>query len=421
LFARFSLLFLPLLVSFYRCHFRFLFFANVSMNIMNGVSSPPKEITESLQTTQIQSKPTVLIVDDTAANIEMLGAMLRVKDIQMLASMSGSQALTIAEAKMPDVILLDIQMPEMDGYEVCKKLKEHPTTKDIPVIFLTAKNETADIVKGFDLGAVDYITKPFRPQELFARLRTHIQLTTLQKQTLAQNRELLALNKLKNEFLGIAVHDLKNPLSGIIGLAEFLRQNDTDTATTHQCLDTIISQSHRMFGIIKNLLSVNALERGSFTVNLQPMNLAALITPIVESYSIKAEQKSLSLVMDVEPTIYALADELAITQALDNLISNALKFSPLGKTIIVRTRSTPDNTRVLIDVQDEGPGISPEDQQQLFKTFTKLSARPTAGESSTGLGLSIVKRMVEAMDGKVFCTSELGKGATFTIELPAAL
>lgn len=391
------------------------------MNIMNGVSSPPKEITESLQTTQIQSKPTVLIVDDTAANIEMLGAMLRVKDIQMLASMSGSQALTIAEAKMPDVILLDIQMPEMDGYEVCKKLKEHPTTKDIPVIFLTAKNETADIVKGFDLGAVDYITKPFRPQELFARLRTHIQLTTLQKQTLAQNRELLALNKLKNEFLGIAVHDLKNPLSGIIGLAEFLRQNDTDTATTHQCLDTIISQSHRMFGIIKNLLSVNALERGSFTVNLQPMNLAALITPIVESYSIKAEQKSLSLVMDVEPTIYALADELAITQALDNLISNALKFSPLGKTIIVRTRSTPDNTRVLIDVQDEGPGISPEDQQQLFKTFTKLSARPTAGESSTGLGLSIVKRMVEAMDGKVFCTSELGKGATFTIELPAAL
>lgn len=391
------------------------------MNIMNGVSSPPKEITESLQTTQIQSKPTVLIVDDTAANIEMLGAMLRVKDIQVLASMSGSQALTIAEAKMPDVILLDIQMPEMDGYEVCKKLKEHPTTKDIPVIFLTAKNETADIVKGFDLGAVDYITKPFRPQELFARLRTHIQLTTLQKQTLAQNRELLALNKLKNEFLGIAVHDLKNPLSGIIGLAEFLRQNDTDTATTHQCLDTIISQSHRMFGIIKNLLSVNALERGSFTVNLQPMNLAALITPIVESYSIKAEQKSLSLVMDVEPTIYALADELAITQALDNLISNALKFSPLGKTIIVRTRSTPDNTRVLIDVQDEGPGISPEDQQQLFKTFTKLSARPTAGESSTGLGLSIVKRMVEAMDGKVFCTSELGKGATFTIELPAAL
>jgi signal transduction histidine kinase len=367
-----------------------------------------------------EQKPTVLIVDDTAANIEMLGAMLRVKDVQVVAAMSGPQALTIAEAKMPDVMLLDIQMPDMDGYEVCQKMKENPTTRDIPIIFLTAKNETSDIVKGFELGAVDYITKPFRPQELFARLRTHIQLTALQKQTLAQNQELLTLSKQKDEFLGVAVHDLKNPLSGITGLAEYLRDSpETDRDTVNQCLDTIITQSNRMFAIIKNLLNVNALERGELSLNIKPQNLPALAQSTTESYGIKAEGKNLTLTTVLEENCDVMADEISTIQILDNLISNAIKFSPEGKTITVSVRRL-SSDRVMLAVQDEGPGLTEEDKTKLFTSFAKLSARPTAGEHSTGLGLSIVKRLTEEMQGVVRVESVHGHGATFVVELPAA-
>lgn len=373
----------------------------------------------SMMPSSVEHKPTVLIVDDTAANIEMLGAMLRVKNIQVVATMSGAQALTIAEAKMPDVMLLDIQMPEMDGYQVCEAMKKNPLTRDIPIIFLTAKNETADIVKGFELGAVDYITKPFRPQELFARLKTHIQLKQLQHQTLKQNKELLELNKQKNEFLGVAVHDLKNPLSGISGLAEFLRNTEgLDPETTNQCLDTIISQSTRMFSIIKNLLNVNALERGELQLNLVPLNISALVQSIVESYSLKAEGKNISIVAELQDSYFVTADEVASIQVLDNLISNALKFSPEGKHIIITVEPTP--TTVRVSVKDQGPGLTEEDKGKLFQSFTKLSAQPTAGESSTGLGLSIVKRLVEEMHGTVTCESEFGSGATFIVELPNA-
>jgi signal transduction histidine kinase len=368
----------------------------------------------------VDFKPTVLIVDDTAANIEMLGAMLRVKDIQVVAAINGPQALTIAEAKMPDVILLDIQMPDMDGYAVCQKMKSNPVTQDIPIIFLTAKNETADIVKGFELGAVDYITKPFRPQELFARLRTHLQLTALQKQTLAQNQELVTLNKLKDEFLGVAVHDLKNPLSGITGLAEYLRDNEEiDREMAKHCLDTIITQSTKMFAIIKNLLNVNAIERGALSLHITRQNLPALAQSTTESYGIKAEGKNLTLHTVLEENCDVLADEISTIQILDNLISNAIKFSPEGKTITVAVRKTPHGM-VALNVQDEGPGLTDEDKTKLFTTFAKLSAQPTAGEHSTGLGLSIVKRLAEVMNATVRVESTYSKGATFIVEFPAA-
>ncbi len=376
---------------------------------------------QTLEVSTEHEMPTVLIVDDTAANIEMLGAMLRVKSIQVIATMSGKQALTIAEAKNPDVILLDIQMPEMDGYQVCQELKKNPATMDIPVIFLTAKNETADIVKGFELGAVDYITKPFRPPELFARLKTHVQLRNLQAQTLLQNAELQELNKIKNEFLGVAVHDLKNPLSGISGLAEFMRTTpDLDRETSDQCLDTIIGQSNKMFSIIKNLLNVNALERGELRLEIQPINLSFITQATAESYGLKAEGKSLTLSVELDEGGIALGDEISIIQILDNLVSNAIKFSPQGKSIALRVQREIANKTIRIEVQDEGPGISAEDQKNLFKTFTKLSARPTGGESSTGLGLSIVKRMAEAMHGRVWCESVIGHGATFIVQLPLA-
>lgn len=374
------------------------------------------DVNESLSQSSV---PTVLVVDDTAANLEMLGAMLRVKNIQILASLTGKQALTIAEAKKPDIILLDIQMPEMDGYEVCTALKANPITRDIPVIFLTAKSETTDIIKGFDLGAVDYITKPFKPPELFARLQTHFELKMLQDRMVEQNRQLVELNKLKNEFLGVAVHDLKNPLAGISGIAEFLRTSpEIDRDTTDQCLDTIIAQSNKMFAIIKNLLNINALERGKIQLTIQVLNISALVQATVESYGLRAEGKSLTITIYSDDSVFALADEIATIQILDNLVSNAIKFSPQGKRIDITIFEEPETRMARVEVKDEGPGISDVEQKQLFQSFSKLSAQPTAGESSTGLGLSIVKRMVEEMNGKVWCESSPGHGATFIVRMP---
>jgi signal transduction histidine kinase len=366
----------------------------------------------------------VLVVDDISKNLQVVGSMLRNAGYHVMPATSGAQALERAQAQLPDLILLDLMMPEMDGLEVCRRLKADPTTRAIPVIFLTASNEMEHLVNGFSAGAVDYVTKPFNAPELLARVRTHLELQYA--------RALLRdMNEEKNEFMGMAAHDLRNPLSAVQGFSEIimeelqvLRQGpapdpEASYREIEQCGQRIGLATARMMEMVQNLLDANRIERGEMKLNLEPTDLGVLVSSVLEHQRPRASAKQQAVHFEpVATPVQVLVDRLVMVQVVENLVSNAIKYSPLAKSIWVRLSQA--NTALRLEVRDEGPGLSVEDQKKLFGKFARLTAKPTGGEHSTGLGLSIVKRVVEAMNGRVWCESQLGCGATFLVEVPIA-
>jgi len=362
----------------------------------------------------------ILLVDDVQQNIQVVGTMLREVGYLVMPATSGAAAIQRVQKKLPDLILLDFMMPEIDGLEVCRRLKADPSTQSIPVIFLTASNEMNHLVQALQAGAVDYVTKPFNPPELLARVRTHLELKHSRDIIVRYSSELRRLNEEKNEFMGIAAHDLRNPLGAIRGFSELILEDGQMTrADLEDCACRIRDTSTRMAEMVQNLLDANRIERGEMKLKLAPTELVAVVSSVVESLRPRAAAKQQMVALESEAVpIHALVDPGIVVQVLENLVSNAVKYSPPGKNTFVRLRR--DAGAVRIEVRDEGPGLSSEDQKRLFGKFARLSAKPTGGEHATGLGLSIVKRMVEAMNGKVWCESELGQGATFIVTVPEA-
>jgi two-component system, sensor histidine kinase and response regulator len=364
----------------------------------------------------------ILVVDDVQQNIQVVGTMLREAGYSIMPATNGAAALQRVQKKLPDLILLDLMMPEMDGLEVCRRLKADPPTRSIPIIFLTASNEMSHLVQGLEAGAVDYVTKPFNPPELLARVRTHLELKHARERLREMNDE-------KNEFMGIAAHDLRNPLGAITGYAEIILEEgeallasspEASARSAHEvndCARRIHDTSKRMAEMVQNLLDANRIERGEMKLNLAPTDLAPVLSAVIETQRAPATSKQQTIYLESEASsVVVLVDPSLAVQVLENLASNAVKYSPPGTDIFVRLKKHATSARV--EVQDQGPGLSAEDQKKLFGKFARLSAKPTGGEHSTGLGLSIVKKMVEAMNGKVWCESELGRGATFIVEFP---
>jgi signal transduction histidine kinase len=231
------------------------------------------------------------------------------------------------------------------------------------------------------------------------------------------NAELTRLNREKSEFLGIAAHDLKNPLGVIIGTAEMLRLCRDKAEQSERMIGNIIGAGERMLHLVKNLLDANAIEEGRFAWKLERCDLLALAQQCVVNNLPSAARKEIGLQLEAGAACWSKADQSAALQILDNLVSNAVKYSPRKTT--VRLRTVMEGERASVTIRDEGPGIGEEDLKRMFGKFTRLSARPTGGESSNGLGLSIVKRLAEAMGGSVRCESRFGEGAAFILELPA--
>jgi signal transduction histidine kinase len=365
--------------------------------------------------------PLVLAVDDILQNLQVLGAILMDEGYEVSIAQSGIEALEALEHDTPDLILLDVMMPNMTGFEVCEKIKQNPTLAAIPIIFLTAKSEIEDIVRGFKLGGVDYITKPFNKDELLVRINTHLNLKFARDLIIKQNTRLEQLNLEKNEFLGIAAHDLKNPLTAIKGLSEVLADPNSGL-DKDEILDfskMILHSSEFMFQIIIDLLDINAIEEGKINFNIEEIDAFELLKLVSNKFRMRAEDKRIKLnLIPNNDTLHAFADPGRCQQILDNLVSNAIKFSPFDRNIWIAASKTVDEKYIKIEVKDEGPGISEDDMKKLFGKFTRLSARPTNNENSTGLGLSIVKRLVEEMRGRIYCESKLGEGAKFVLELP---
>ena len=305
-------------------------------------------------------------------------------------------------------------MPGMGGCEVCEQLKKNPDWKDIPVIFLSAADDKDLIVRALDSGGVDYITKPFNRAELVSRVRTQLALKS------ARDR-LKQLAEDKDELLGILAHDLKNYLGGMNMSAELMsRQIEKfKDERLSQLSENMIRSSASALAFVKEFLANSEADHG-FALKPDTANLMRIATTAIEQYQEAASRKKIKIQADFPAGAAVVqADVSALGQVLDNLISNALKFSPSGKQIFVSVRLAGKHAECLI--RDEGPGFTAEDKTKMFRRYGRLSAHPTGGEPSTGLGLSIVHKLVRAMDGELLCESNPGQGATFIIRLPRSV
>lgn len=356
----------------------------------------------------------VLIVDDLERNLQVLGEILSQQRYEVLFASSGESALERVEACKPDLILLDIMMPGLSGIEVCQRLKLNPATQDIPIIFVTAAHETSLVVKGLSEGAVDYVTKPFHAPELLARVSTHVAL----KQARDETRRVIME---KNDLMAAVAHDLKNPLGSIRIAARSLLEG---LAGDPKCemAEVIADSTDELLELINERLTRNARESELARLNLGTVNLGEVLASVVQQNRPAAHAKGIELNLALSPgdELLAEADYHAVAQIFDNLVSNAIKFSPakLSVEILIGDAGLAGLRRIM--VRDHGPGCSEADRKYLFKPYHRLSARPTGGESSTGLGLSIAENLARKMSGRMGCDDTPGGGATFWVDLPVA-
>jgi len=353
----------------------------------------------------------ILVVDDQPANIQIVGAVLGKLGHEIIPASDGPTALKRVALRRPDLILLDLLMPGMGGCDVCQQLKANADSRDIPVIFLSAADDKDFIVRALDSGGVDYIPKPFNQAELVSRVRTQLALKHAHDQL-----KLLAQDK--DELLGILAHDLNNYLVGIKMSAELMYNQLQRTANERlaKLSENTLRSSASALIFLKDFLANSATDHG-FTLKPGTADLGEVATAAVEQYQEAARQKGMTILTEIPAeAILVRADGRALDQVLDNLLSNALKFSEPGKRIFISVRGL--SQRVECIIRDEGPGFTDEDKGRMFRRYGRLSARPTGGEASTGLGLSIVRKLVLAMGGELICESSPGQGATFTMRLP---
>ena len=353
----------------------------------------------------------ILVVDDQPANVQIVGAVLGNLGHEIIPASDGATALKRVALRPPDLILLDLLMPGMGGCEVCLQLKGNPEWKDIPVVFLSAADDKDLIVQALETGGVDYITKPFNHAELISRVRTQLGLK-------AARDRLKQLAEDKDELLGILAHDLTNYLVGINLSAELMGRQirGLNNERLAQLSDNTVRSSALALTFVKEFLANSATDHG-FTLKPTAVNLSDRAAAVVGHHQEAARRKKITIKTDFPAgAVSALADPSALDQVLDNLISNAIKFSPSGKQLFVSVRTAGKHAEWV--VRDEGPGFTAEDKARMFRRYGRLSARPTGGEPSTGLGLSIVRKLVLGMGGELLCESEAGEGATFIVRLP---
>ncbi len=351
---------------------------------------------------------TILVVDDTPTNLQLLVKFLADAGYRILVAEDGETALEQTAHNKPDVILLDITMPGIDGYETCQRLKRSPETQEIPVIFMTARSQISDKLKGFEVGGVDYIIKPFEKEEVTARV--HTQLTIVR-----QKRELQQMLEQRHRFMCMAAHDLRNPLTVLSCWSE-LGIIASDPIEMKGIFQKMKDAAGHMASIIEDFLELSILhaqQAGKMAI----FDLQTVVEQVADQQTFSAKAKGISLVMQIPPgPLLALGNRSQTHQILTNYLSNALKYSPIGTRTAITMAATGKSWRV--QIQDQGPGIPPHERGGLFCEFARISSKPTGGERSTGLGLSIVKALAEAQGGRVGAEFPSDGGSVFWVEIP---
>jgi signal transduction histidine kinase len=366
-----------------------------------------KETTEKILR---KKNPIILIVDDVPRNIQVLGTLLKKTDCELAVATSGQQALdTVARIK-PDLILLDIMMPGMDGFEVCRKLKASIETNNIPVIFLSAKNETADMIKGYELGAVDYITKPVTGIELLTRVKTHLDFKEAKEKL---KEEMVARDK----FFSIISHDLHSSFGIILSFVQLLANNRNNLSDQEigEFLGDIESTTKNSLELLENLLEWARTQSGGIRFNPVKLNLGKLVQEILKSAGDIAGNKKIQITSTVNSQSI-VADRNMLLLIIRNLVSNAIKFTPVGGQISIFSDMV--DSSIKISVADNGVGIDQNKIEQLFRIDHKVSTPGTQNELGNGLGLILCQEFIQQHGGEIGIDSSPEKGTTVWFTLP---
>jgi len=372
-------------------------------------------------------KSTILVVDDQSKNISILGKILQEQGYNLAFALSGKEALALVENNTPDLILLDLLMPEMDGLKVCEILKSNPKFKEIPVIFLTASHEEQHLISAFETGAADYVTKPFQKTELLARVKHHLKLKCQTIQLKIRETELIEalahekeISEFKNRIISVASHEFRSPMTVILGFTQLLLKHYPvfSQDKIFKYLSSIETSAKKITTMIDDLLTLSHIDAGQININPTRINIPEFCQKFVSEI-----QDSIAHDHDVELQILRnfqhltkaiILDKKLLEYTLYNLISNAVKFSD-KKTLIILGISY-NNNYLIFKVSDQGMGVPLEEQKHLFDLFYRASnAKDIQG---TGLGLNIIQRYIDLQGGKIEVESEENIGTTFTVFLP---
>lgn len=358
-------------------------------------------------------KPIILIVDDVPRNIQVLGTLLAKFDCELAIAMNGKQALDTVDKIKPDLILLDVMMPIMDGHETIRHLKSNDKTKDIPVIFLSAKTETEDIITGFELGAVDYVTKPFIGKELVARVKTHLSLKRTQD---ILNDEIAS----KNKFFSIISHDLRGAFGIIMSFVEIIQSNRDILSQEEidELFTDIGSTSKNTLELLENLVRWARSQSGSIKYKPENIKIQELFEEISESHKNIAQAKQIQIEVLSSANADAFGDKNMINVVLRNLVSNAIKYTKINGKISLLCENYNDELK--ISVSDTGVGIAPEIIDKLFTIETKVSTQGTENEQGNGLGLVLCREFVKRNKGDIGIKSKPGEGTQIWFTIPKA-
>jgi signal transduction histidine kinase len=357
----------------------------------------------------------ILIVDDTPENIDILREALK-QEYTIKAATSGSKALEIARSAPVDLILLDVMMPVMDGYELCRALKADEATHGIPVIFVTSMHEVADEMKGFAVGAVDYITKPISAPLVQVRVATHLQLQRQKLQLQKSYDQLRKLEEQRDNLVQMIVHDMRTPLTAISGFLQLIEMKGGEglPGNLRRYLNKAAASVGNLVEMVSSVLDVSRMEAGEMKLAMADCDLKSIAKDALSRVESLKGVRELTLDGPAEPVI-VVADAEIIHRVFQNLLGNALKFTPDGARIHVAICNKEGKAHV--SVHDTGPGIARENQERVFDKFWNVEAQKNGHNYSTGLGLTFCKMAVEAHGGKIGLDSEPGRGSTFWFEL----
>ena len=366
----------------------------------------------------------ILLVDDTPDNLRLLSTMLTEQGYEVRSVINGAMALMGVQAEPPDLILLDINMPQMNGYEVCQQLKSGDRTREIPVIFISALEDVLDKVKAFAVGGVDYITKPFHVEEVLARIENQLTICRLQKQLKSQNAqlqqqmlELQELNSLKEEFLHAVSHDLRTPIMGTLLVLKNLQSKSGETVPiSRSILERMIHSSDRQLNLLNSLLEAHSNEMRGILLCCEPVQLNPMIqdlTADLEPLFTKNQVKLINLIPLDLPCVNG--DSLQIRRVFENLLTNALNHNPPGLTLTLR--AIVEEEMIYCTVEDNGVGIERSHCDLLFERYVRGSRTRSIG---VGLGLYLCRQIITAHGGQIGVNSTPGTGTTFWLTLPLA-
>jgi signal transduction histidine kinase len=369
----------------------------------------------------------ILIVDDTPGNLDLLVDILEEHDYDVRVARSGRRALAAAAAAPPDLVMLDINMPEMDGYEVCRRLRAGARTREIPIVFLSVNDDATDKVLAFRAGGSDYVTKPFQAEEVLARVENQLKLARLQRALMAEREQAVRAREdavrastAKSTFLANMSHELRTPLNGILGFVQLMERDPALTPQQRENLAVIARSGEHLLALINDVLSLSKIEAGQATLNERTFDLQRLLQGLEEMFRVRAESHGLRLIFDLAPVLprFVSGDDGKLRQILFNLLGNAFKFTEAGG---VALRAKWEAGTAHFEVEDTGQGIAPDELDSIFEPFVQAETGVRSGEG-TGLGLAITRNFVHLMGGRVDVRSELGRGTTFgfDVRLPEA-